>query len=409
MSHLNDLIAELCPNGVEFKPLGEVGDFVRGIGLQKSDLRESGTPAIHYGQIHTHYGIWTETTKSFIDTSRAVRLRKAEPGNLVIATTSEDDASVAKATAWLGQEPVAVSGDAYIYQHNLDPRYVAYYFNSTPFESQKHKFVTGAKVRRISGSSLAKILIPAPPHEVQHEIVRILDQFTELAAELEAELRCRREQHSATWNNLTLRIQHDPEEPTIKAKLGDVAHEHIEPVNLVADHNYTTLGVKWNGLGVLIRAPRRGDRIKTTRLFRVRPSQLIYNRMFVAEGSFAIVPEECRSAVVSNEFPLFQLDPTKIDPHWLLNFLCDPQTLARIEREATGTERGSMKSRRRWNSKQFADFEVELPSLGTQQAVSRTLRASDDLIQELQNELAARRKQYEYYRDRLLTFTEAPA
>src|SRR5690606_6833554 len=106
MRRIDELIAELAPKGVKFKALGDVGEFIRGNGLQKSDLSDEGMPAIHYGQVHTHYGTWAETTKSFIDPSVAANLRRAKFGDLVIATTSEDDASVAKATAWLGQNEV---------------------------------------------------------------------------------------------------------------------------------------------------------------------------------------------------------------------------------------------------------------------------------------------------------------
>ena len=56
MSRLEELIAELCPNGVEYKALGEIGIFIRGSGLQKKDFTESGVGCIHYGQIYTFYG-----------------------------------------------------------------------------------------------------------------------------------------------------------------------------------------------------------------------------------------------------------------------------------------------------------------------------------------------------------------
>src|SRR5699024_2774428 len=128
MSRTDELIAEHCPNGVEHKPLGDVGEFIRGNGLRKSDLKEYGIGAINYGQIHTHYGTWSTETKSFVSEPLAAKLRKARPGDLVIATTSEDDEAVAKAVAWIGDTDVVVSGDAYIYRHTLEPKYVAYFF-----------------------------------------------------------------------------------------------------------------------------------------------------------------------------------------------------------------------------------------------------------------------------------------
>lgn len=186
----------------ELKTLGELGTFIRGSGIQKSDFTESGAGCIHYGQIHTHYGTWARETKSFITHEFAARLRKAHTGDLVIATTSEDDDAVAKAVAWLGTEAVAVSTDAYIYRHAANPKYMSYFFQTEFFQSQKKPHITGTKVRRISGDSLAKIQIPIPypdnPQkslEVQAEIVRILDAFTSLTAELTAELTARKQQY----------------------------------------------------------------------------------------------------------------------------------------------------------------------------------------------------------------------
>lgn len=199
MSSVDELISKLCPQGVPFRTLGEVGEFIRGNGLQKSDLTDAGLPAIHYGQIHTHYGNWAAETKSFVNETLAAKLRKARPGDLVIATTSEDDEAVAKATAWVGDSDVAVSGDAYIYRHTLDPKFVAYFFESAGFQDQKKRHISGTKVRRVSGDRLATIRIPVPPAEVQHAVVRLLDAFaaqkTALETTLEAELVARRRQY----------------------------------------------------------------------------------------------------------------------------------------------------------------------------------------------------------------------
>jgi type I restriction enzyme, S subunit len=180
--------------------LGELGELVRGNGIQKSDFSESGVGCIHYGQIHTHYGTWANETKSFVSAELASRTRRAKTGDLVIATTSENNAAVGKAVAWLGVEEVAVSTDAYIFRHRLDPRYVSYFFQTDQFQDQKHRYVTGTKVRRISGDALGKIRIPVPPLEVQREIVRVLDLFqsleAELGAKLGAEFEARRHQYA---------------------------------------------------------------------------------------------------------------------------------------------------------------------------------------------------------------------
>ena len=185
MSRIDDLIDQHCPDGVKYHPLGEVGTFVRGNGLQKKDFTENGIGCIHYGQIYTHYGTYADKTKTFVSPILAKKLRKAETGDLVIATTSENDEDVCKAVAWIGNEEIAVSGDSYIYKHSLTPKYAAYFFKTEQFQKQKRPYITGTKVRRVSGDALSKILIPVPPLPVQEEIVGILDKFTKIEAELE--------------------------------------------------------------------------------------------------------------------------------------------------------------------------------------------------------------------------------
>ena len=176
-----------------------MGTFVRGTGLQKKDLTDRGVPAIHYGQIYTHYGLYTSETKSYVSEDFAKKARKASIGDLVIATTSENDEDVCKAVAWLGKTPVVVSSDACFYRHSMNSKYVAYFFASEYFQKQKTKYITGTKVRRVNATDLAKIHIPVPPISVQEKIVKILDKFDTLTNSitegLPKEIELRRKQY----------------------------------------------------------------------------------------------------------------------------------------------------------------------------------------------------------------------
>ncbi len=154
--------------------------MIRGSGLQKKDFTKDGVSCIHYGQIYTHYGTSTNITKSFVSKEFAKKSRKAKYGDLIIATTSENDDDLCKAVAWLGQNEVVVSSDACFYRHNLNPKYVAYFFQSEHFQTQKRPFITGTKVRRLNADNLAKIQIPIPPMKDQERIVSILDKFDTL-------------------------------------------------------------------------------------------------------------------------------------------------------------------------------------------------------------------------------------
>lgn len=181
-SYYRESLLSFDEDEVEHLPLGRegVGEFIRGSTLLKKDFTESGVGCIHYGQLYTHYGTYAEETLTFVSDEFAKKARMAKHGDLVIATTSETDEDVCKAVAWLGDDEIAVSNDACIYRHNLNPKYVAYYFQTEHFQKQKRCFITGAKVRRVNADNLAKILIPVPSLEEQARIVSILDKFDAL-------------------------------------------------------------------------------------------------------------------------------------------------------------------------------------------------------------------------------------
>lgn len=190
---------------VEWKALGSLGELLRGNGLQKKDFTETGVPAIHYGQIYTYYGLSTKTTKSFVSPELAKQLRKVDKGDVVITNTSENFADVGKPLVYLGEQQAVTGGHATVLKpgKGLLGKYFAYYTQTDDFSNQKRKYAKGAKVIDVSAADMAKILIPIPcPEnqkrslEIQAEIVRILDAFTELSAELSAELTARKKQYN---------------------------------------------------------------------------------------------------------------------------------------------------------------------------------------------------------------------
>lgn len=190
--HYRERLFSFDEGEVDYLPLGQpkVGEFIRGGGLQKKDFTETGVGCIHYGQIYTHYGAYTESTKSYVSENFFKKARKAKSGDLVIATTSENDEDVCKAVAWLGGEEIAVSSDACIYRHNLNPKYVSYFFQTEQFQKQKRQHITGTKVRRVNADDLAKILIPIPSQEEQDRIATILDKFDILTNSITEGLPC---------------------------------------------------------------------------------------------------------------------------------------------------------------------------------------------------------------------------
>ncbi|WP_154452560.1 restriction endonuclease subunit S [Helicobacter pylori] len=196
---LKSLLQTLAPKGVEFRKLGDIGEFTRGNGLLKSDLKDKGRPVVHYGQIHTQYNLSIDKTISYVNDALFHKLKKAKPNDILIVTTSENVKDVGKSIAWLGNEEVAFSGEMYSYSTNENPKFIIYYFQTWFFQKEKEKKITGTKVMRIHENDLKKITIPIPPLEIQQEIVKILDQFslltTDLLAGIPAEIKARKKQY----------------------------------------------------------------------------------------------------------------------------------------------------------------------------------------------------------------------
>ncbi|HEM5320218.1 TPA: restriction endonuclease subunit S [Streptococcus suis] len=160
--------------------LGAICTFTRGNGLQKKDFIEEGYPVIHYGQIYTRYGFSTDKTISFTDQSVFAKLKKAQPGDIVMATTSENVEDVGKAVVWEGNEEVGIGGHSCVLQTEQSSKFLVYYFQSNDFQRQKEKMVVGTKVIELYPKNIQKMLIVLPSFSTQKRIVAILDKFDAL-------------------------------------------------------------------------------------------------------------------------------------------------------------------------------------------------------------------------------------
>ena len=187
--------------------LGAICDFVRGNGLQKKDFTAIGKSVIHYGQIYTKYDFSVSETLSKTSEIVFEKLKKAQPNDLVIATTSENVEDVGKAIVWEGKEEIGISGDSYIIQTTQNSRYLNYWLRSTSFQTQKERKVTGTKVIRINSKDIEKFQIILPSLIEQERIVSILDKFNilthSLSEGLPKEIELRQKQYEY-WRNQLL-------------------------------------------------------------------------------------------------------------------------------------------------------------------------------------------------------------
>ncbi|WP_418338336.1 restriction endonuclease subunit S, partial [Pseudomonas citronellolis] len=185
---------------IRWMMLNEIGKFIRGRRFTKSDYVENGINAIHYGEIYTQYGVWTDKAISQVRSDMASTLRYAQPGDVVITGIGETVDDVGKATAWIGDKEVAIHDDCYAFRHDMNPKFVSYCMQTTSFISEKAKYVARTKVKRLLLDGFSKIRIPVPPREEQDRIVAILDKFNTLTNSISEglphEIELRRKQYT---------------------------------------------------------------------------------------------------------------------------------------------------------------------------------------------------------------------
>ena len=187
-NYYRDQLLSFKDGEVEWKTLGEIGEFIRGKRFTKADyVEDGGISVIHYGEIYTRYGVYTTHSLSQVRADMAASLRYAKHGDVVITDVGETVEDVAKAVAWLGDDDIAIHDHCYAFRHSLNPKFISYYMQTDSFISEKAKYVARTKVNTLLINGFSKIMIPVPypkDHEKslkeQARIVEILDKFDTL-------------------------------------------------------------------------------------------------------------------------------------------------------------------------------------------------------------------------------------
>lgn len=151
-------------------------------------------------------------------------------------------------------------------------------------------------------------------------------------------------------------------------RLGEVLALSPEPHNVVADAEYPNVGMYSYARGLFLKRPIAGSATSAKVLFRVKKDQFIYSRLFAFEGAYGVVPAEFDGAFVSNEYPTFDVDRSRLLPPFLELYFKQPTVWEAVAMASTGVGH----RRQRVPPSGVLSTTIPLPPLSDQQsAVSR--------------------------------------
>ncbi|MBE6518764.1 MAG: restriction endonuclease subunit S [Thermoplasmata archaeon] len=191
MTDFNSLIKKILDStDVQYKTLGELAiePMFKGAGITRKELSDSGIPCVRYADIYTTYGVWFDKPATFMSIESASSSKYAYKGDILFAITGEKVEDIAKSTAYVGEEQIAVGGDIVVLRHDQDPKYLSYVLSTTMAQKQKSFGKVKSKVVHSCIPDISKIVVPIPSKDVQHAIVEVLDALSSYSGQLSLQL-----------------------------------------------------------------------------------------------------------------------------------------------------------------------------------------------------------------------------
>ena len=393
MSELERLISELCPNGVEYSTIGEKLGVKRGKRLTKKQLQDSGKYTVYHGSKETPLGYYEISNVS------APAIIVVNTGAIGGVKFCEEDFWCSDGSFWLG------------HSEDMNDKFVYYWLSQYEEWFITKKRIGG--VPTIDREIVENVELPVPPLEVQREIVRILDKFTQLKEELEKELEKeleRRKKQYEHYRDELLEFSDGVEYKHLwELTVWDKRFNNVEQYkqNKILKYHYylakdlIPLLVKEGKVKVLT---TNESNLYTTDEF---TGENVVDREVVAIpwGGNPIVQYYNGKFITSDNRIATVLDANILNTKFLYYFM--KSKLKVIESFYRGA------SIKHPNMEKVLDLEIPVPPLEVQQNIVRILDQFDtlctDITTGLPAEIEAVQKQYEYYRDKLLSFKRKEA
>ncbi|WP_154404041.1 restriction endonuclease subunit S [Helicobacter pylori] len=418
MHKIERLLQTLAPKGVEFRKLGDIGEYIRGVTYKKNqeiNNLECGIKVLRANNITLSNHLNFEDIKII---NKNVKIRKEQylkKNDILICAGSGSSEHIGK-VAFINTDFDYVFGGfmGVIRIREINSRFVYHIFTSNIFKQYLEKSLNITTINNLNASILQNFLIPIPPLEIQQEIVKILDAFTELNTELNTELKARKKQYQY-YQNMLLDFK-DINQNHKDAKMSAKTYPKRLKTLL---QTLAPKGVEFRKLGEVLEYDQPNQYCVTGKEFdKSYPTPVLTaGKTFIlgytnekdniyqaSKSSPVIIFDDFTTATQWVDFPfkvkssamkiLLPKNPT-INIRFIFFYM---QTIPyNISGEHT----------RQWISR-YSQITIPIPPLEIQQEIVKILdqflALTTDLLAGIPAEIEARKKQYEYYREKLLTF-----
>lgn len=402
MNKLEELINKLCPNGVEYKKLEDITKSVNiGINPRKFFKLNPDDATGFYVTVRELNGLKgvNQTEKTDLINDEAINIIQAraniENGDILFSNTG----TVGK-MALVNYDTLnwGVNEGIYVIKPNneiISSKFLYYYLDSNLSYADYSKLFTGSTMKHITQKALLSISIPVPPLEVQDEIVHILDDFTSLLSELSLELIARQKQYEYYKNKLLVFDRNDTKISWIS--LGECC-KRLKGTAITAGQMK-----KIACEGGEVRIFAGGKTVVDTTPENINQGDIITvpNIIVQSRGIIDFIYYE-KPCSFKREMWSYTND-NKVTLKYIYYYLKKNVEFFRKR----GSQMGSMPQ---ISLDVTEKYMIPIPSIAEQERVVNILEKFDELCNNisygLPAEIEKRQKQYEYYRDKLLSFKE---
>ena len=403
---------------VKWKALGEIGEIYGGItGKKKEDFKNGNKKLITYKNVYENLSL----NLNFEDKVRIEeneKQRKLKYGDIIFTGSSENlkECGLSSVVTEIPNEELYLNSFCFFLRLNsnnlLLPNFSKHLFRSEILRKKIIKTASGVTRFNVSKELMKKIQIPLPPLKKQEEIAAALDKFTELTEELTA----REAQYEYyrnmllidQWNDKNIKLENAE---IIRTTVGDIIERCSEKAK--NDKNVTTVYTVSSEFGLIPSIDywkRKGSKNKksykmfsddTSNYNIVRKNMFAYNPARLNIGSISCLLNE-KTGLLSPMYNVFKIKENIILPKYLLYFLKTSTVINKID---LMKESGA---RNRFDFEKWKKIEISIPAIEVQKKIVEFLNSFETLVndirQGLPREIELRKKQYEYYREKLLTF-----